>query len=81
MKETWTLYEVWGCDTGTYPVHSATFIDLKTACTYAKANYGRIHYHMPDVYEVTYTLHTDTQLVEKKSKTIPLEQIHYMAQI
>ena len=76
-----TVYEVWGCDTGTYPRMDALFIDLKTACKYAVANEGKIHYNMPDVVKKTYVYDTVKQVVSIESEKITLEQIYYMNNI
>ena len=76
-----TVYEVWGCDTGTYPRMDALFIDLKTACKYAVANKGKIHYNMPDVFKKTYAYDTVKQVVSIESEKITLEQIYYMNNI
>ena len=76
-----TVYEVWGCDTGTYPRMDALFIDLKTACKYAVANEGKIHYNMPDVVKKTYVYDTVKQVVSIENEKITLEQIYYMNNI
>lgn len=76
-----TVYEVWGCDTGTYPRMDALFLDLKTACKYALANEGKIHYSLPEVRKKTYIYNPVEQTVDIKVEEISTKQIYYMNKI
>ena len=73
-----TLYEVYGEDTGCYPVHRGTFINLKDACKYAVANYGKIAYGLPEVSCVTWTYDTENQTMTSTRNKIETAQIYYM---
>jgi hypothetical protein len=76
-----TVYEVWGCDTGTYPRMDALFIDLKSACKFAVANEGKIHYHLPEVVKKTYIYDPVKQTVDIQREDIKPGQIYYMNKI
>ena len=76
-----TVYEVWGCDTGAFPRMDALFIDLKTACKFAVANEGKIHYGLPEVVEKTYIYNPKRQTVNTTSERIKPEQIYFMNRI
>ena len=76
-----TLYEVYGEDTGCYPVHRGTFIDLKDACRYAVANSGKIAYGLPDVYIVTWEYDRENQKMTSKRSKIETGHIYYMNSI
>ena len=76
-----TLYEVYGEDTGRYPVHSGTFINLKDACKYAVANSDKIAYGLPNVYEVTWSYDRENQEMTSESNKIESSQIYYMNSI
>ena len=81
MKEYTTVYEVWGCDTGTYPRLDALFIDLKTACTYAVANKGKIHYQLPEVVKKTYVYDPVKQVVDIEQEEIEPAKVYYMTKV
>ena len=76
-----TIYKVYGCDTGGSPVLYAVFSDLKPACKYAVANYGKLHYNLPEIEKQTYCYDPEHQTVSVKAETIKPEQIHYMNKI
>ena len=72
---TFKLYEVYGCDTGCYPVHRATFLELSTACSYAVANKGVISYGLPDVYELKQTYDPKKQTVDMSKRLLAPDEI------
>lgn len=76
-----TLYEVWGEDTGRYPVHRGTFINLKDACKYAVANSGKIAYGLPEVFVVTWEYDRENQKMNSQRNRIESSQIYYMNSI
>ncbi len=76
-----TLYEVYGEDTGCYPVHRGTFIDFKDACKYAVANSGKIAYGLPEVYAVTWEYDRENQKMTSKRNKIETGHIYYMNSI
>ncbi len=76
-----TIYKVYGCDTGREPILYAEFLDLKSACKYAVAQYGKIHYNLPEVEKHTYFYNPEIHDVVHTMETIKPEQIHYMNKI
>ena len=76
-----TLYEVWGEDTGRYPVHRGTFIHLKDACRYAVANSGKLACGLPEVYAVTWEYDRENQKTTSQRNRIESNQIYYMNSI
>ncbi|MBO5711563.1 MAG: hypothetical protein J6R47_01880 [Acholeplasmatales bacterium] len=76
-----TLYEVYGEDTGRYPVHRGTFINLKDACRYAVANSGKIAYRLPEVFCVTWEYDRENQKMTSQRNRIESSQIYYMNSI
>ena len=76
-----TLYEVYGEDTGCYPVHRGTFTDLKDACKYAVANSGKIAYGLPEITCVTWIYDRENQKMTSTRTEIEKSQIYYMNNI
>ena len=76
-----TIYKVYGCDTGGNPILYAEFLNLRLACQYAVANYGKIHYNLPEVYKDTYQYNEETKTVIVDCEAIEPAQIHYMNKV
>lgn len=79
--ETLTLYKVFGEDTGCYPVHRGTFINLKDACKYAVANSGVIAYGLPEVYQENWYYDRHNQKMTSTITKIETGQVYYMNQL
>ena len=79
--ETTVVYKVYGCNDEGKPILWAEFLDLRPACRYAVANYGKIHYNLPEVEQVKYVYDPDFQVVASTTLTIVPAQIHYMNKI
>ena len=75
-----TIYKVYGCDTGGYPVLRGEFLDPKLACSYAVANYGKIHYNLPWIEKHTYCYDPEKQMVEDTMDYLKPEEIQQIAQ-
>lgn len=78
MIERWTLYEVYGCDDEGKPLHDSTFIDLKTACEYAVAQRGKIHFDLPTVVETTFEYDHTRKIVNQICNRVEPGKIYYM---
>ena len=76
-----TIYKVYGCDTSGTPILYAEFLDFKTACKYAVAQHGKIHYNLPEVDEHIYTYNPETNEVTSEVNHIASAQIYYMNKI
>ena len=76
-----TIYKVFGCNEDGNHVLQAEFLDLRPACKYAVAQYGKIHYSLPEVEKHTYCYDPDMQIVSHIFETISPAQIHYMNKI
>lgn len=76
-----TIYKVYGCNEEGKPILWAEFLDLKLACQYAVANYGKIHYGLPTVDQVTYVYDPEFKVVHSSTLQIEPARIHYMNKI
>lgn len=76
-----TIYKVYGCNEEGRRFLDAEFLNFKSACRYAAAQYGKIHYNMPEVEKYTYCYDSETNSVEERFEEISTEQIYYMNKI
>ena len=81
MIERWTLYEVYGCTEEGKPIRDAIFIDLKIACEYAVAQYGKIHWNLPEIIETTFEYDHSRKLVNQTANRIEPGKIYYMTNV
>ena len=75
------IFKVYGCDTEGRDHLSAEFSDVTDACTYAVAQYGKIHYNLPKVCKYIYHYNKTTQSVITDYEKLDQEQIYYLANV
>lgn len=76
------VYKVYGCDEEGRPILYAEFFDFKLACQYAYAQYGKIHYNLPDIEKHTYCYdEKKKELIESRKETVEPDFIRYMNKI
>ena len=73
-----TIYKVYGCTDDGSQIEKAIFTDLVEACYYAVANYGKIHYNLPEIEEQTYYYIPENHTVSVKAEIIEPAQIYYV---
>ena len=76
-----TIYKVYGCTNDGSLIEKAVFTDLREACQYAVANYGKIHYNLPEIEKQTYCYDPENQTVSVNAETLEPAQIHYMTKV
>ncbi len=76
-----TIYKVYGYTADGKPILWAEFLDLKLACQYAVANYGKIHPNLPEVEKTTYVYDPEFKVVHSDTVKIGPELIYYMNKI
>lgn len=79
--ETTVIYKVYGCNTSGESILYAEFLNFKLACQYAVANYGKIHYNLPEIEKLTYQYRSETKTVTSSREVIEPAQIYYMNKV